>query len=205
MSLLTICQGLAENVGLERPTAVITSPDREWAEAVAMSNLVGEELARRVDFDILRGSAVVTGDGTDRSYDLPAPASRLIPGVAVVYEGVPVRPLTAAEWSSLTPVAGRPRYFLFGKKALAREVSFWPYLASGAEATVHYQSKAWCDNGTDAWVADTDTSLIDETLMLKGLIVRWRRQKGMAYQDYEAEYEMALQQYAQFDDRSRLS
>ena len=53
-------------------------------------------------------------------------------------------------------------------------------------------------------MADTDTALIDEELLLKCLIVRWRRQKGMDYADHEAEYEAALKSYAGFDDGGRL-
>ena len=59
-------------------------------------------------------------------------------------------------------------------------------------------------NGTAAWALDDETSLIDENLFAKGLIVRWRRQKGMEYADHEAEYEAALMDIARFNDRSRV-
>lgn len=200
MSLLTICNRLAQNVGLETTAQVITSPRREWAEAVEMSNAVGRELARRVDFGALNSSVTVSGDGTDRSYDLGSDTARLTPGVTVTVAGVVIRPLTQAEWGSLAPVAGTPRYFLLE----GTRINFWPLLGSGVDAVVRIQSKNWCSNGTDTWAADTDTSLIDENLMVKGLIVRWRRQKGMDYTDYEAEYEADLADIARTDDRARF-
>jgi hypothetical protein len=200
MTLLTIANNLAENVGLEVTTAVITSSKREWAEAVTMANAAGEELARRVDFGALFTTATLTGDGTDKQFDLGSGFSRLIPGIAVTYGTSTVRPLTQAESASLVPVAGSPRYFVLE----GNQLRLWPYLATGQSVVVRYQSKNWCDNGTAAWNADGDASLIDEDLMTKCLIVRWRRQKGMPFEDYEAEYEAALSDIARFDDRSRL-
>jgi hypothetical protein len=38
----------------------------------------------------------------------------------------------------------------------------------------------------------------------KGLNAYWRRQKGMPYQDQDAEFEATILQVAGFDDRSRL-
>lgn len=201
MSLLTICNRLAENVGLAETTEVISSTRRDWAEAVVLSNMVGDELARRVDFGALRVSAALTGDGTNKTFDLGDDFSRIIPGIGVTYGGGIIRPLTNAEWASLEPVAGAPRYMLLE----GRNLTLWPYLEDGAVVSARYQSKNWCSNNGREWAADTDTSLISEELMLKGLIVRWRRQKGMAYEDYEAEYEADLAALAGFDDRSRLA
>jgi hypothetical protein len=200
MTLLTIANGLALNVGLEKTDTVIASPAREWAEVVEYSNLVGEELARRVDFGALHGSQTLTGDGTSKAFDLGTYFSRIGSGIAVTHNGAIVRPLTRAEWQSLTPVEGLPRYFLLEGDT----VTVWPYLAIGDAVEVQTYTKAWASNGTDEWAADTDTSLIDEDLMLKGLIVRWRRQKGMDYEDYEAEFEAVLSDIARFDDRSRI-
>jgi hypothetical protein len=98
------------------------------------------------------------------------------------------------------PVAGAPRYFLLE----GRIMRLWPYLATATNATVRIQSRNWCSNGTDEWIADTETSLIDENLMLKGLIARWRRQKGMPFEDYEAEYEADVADIARADDRARF-
>ena len=93
-----------------------------------------------------------------------------------------------------------PRYFLLEAETL----TLWPYLENGATVTVQYQSLNWCDNGTAAFAADTDSPLVDEDLFAKALIVRWRRQKGMSFADEEAEYEAALQDFARFNDRSRF-
>lgn len=200
MSLLTIYNRLARNVGLAESTQVVSSCKRECIEAVTMSNAVGAELARRVDFGALRKSIVLAGDGFNKVFDLGDDFSRIIDGIGVTFGAGIIRPLTQGEWASLEAVAGSPRYFLLE----GRSITLWPFLGVGADASARYQSKNWCSNGSDAWAADSDTSLIDEDLMAKGLIVRWRRQKGMPYEDFEAEYEADLADIARFDDRSRL-
>ena len=200
MSLITICNRLAANVGIETTSQVMTSSDRTWLEAVAMSNAVGEEITRRADFGALFKTATLTGDGTNKVFDLGPDFSRIISGIGVTSGTATVRPLTHAEWASLDAVEGSPRYFLLE----GAKLRLWPYLATGEAVTVRYQSKNWCSNGTAACVADTDTALVNEDLMTKGLIARWRRQKGMPYADYAAEYESDLADFAAFDDRSRI-
>lgn len=200
MTLLTIVEKLADNVGFKRPTAVIGSGMRETEEAVTLGNLTGEELARRVDWGQLQLTVTLTGNGTNQTFDLGGEFSRVTRGAAVFAGDDIVRPLTRAEWGALTPSEGAPRYFLLE----GNEITLWPYLATGQTVTVSTQVDAWCSNGTAAWSSDGETTLIDEDLFLKGLIVRWRRQKGMDYSDYEAEYEAMLQNLAAFNDRSRF-
>ena len=207
MTLLTIAQGLAKDVGLAVPDQVVGSSNRSMIEVLSFANAVGEELARRVDWMQLSKSATLTGTGAQIAHAMPGSFSRLVPGVAVTGSGGEiVRPLSRAEWGTLTPVEGVPRYFLLQNDTL----TLWPYLAAGDTVTVWYQSRYWgyvnpaLIGSGDSFGSDADTPLIDEGLFLKALIVRWRRQKGMEYADQEAEYEAALSDLARFNDRSRI-
>jgi hypothetical protein len=199
MSLLTVCQSLAKNVGLAVPIQVVGAPQREWEEALEYANEAGRELARRVDWSALASEATLTGTGADVAHALPADFGRLQRGVTVRYGGAIVRPLTRQEWNTLTAVEGSPRYFLLEDDTLR----LWPYLANADTATVNYQSSGWV-NASDAYSADDQTADLDEDLLTMGLIVRWRRQKGMPYDDFEAEYEAALRDKAGFDRRARF-
>lgn len=200
MTLLTIAQGLAKNVGMRVPVSVVGNAAREWVEALQFANETGEELARRVDWGQLQSTATLTGNGTNLTHALPADFARMNQGVCVRASGAIVRPLSRAEWNALAPVEGAPRYFLLE----GNTITLWPFLADAATATVQYQSKNWTSAGASAFTADTQESLIDEDLFIKGLIVRWRRQKGMDYADFEAEYEATLADVARFNDRSRI-
>jgi hypothetical protein len=200
MTIIAALKELAADVGLDIPLIGLSSQSREVVELVSFANAVGLEIAGRAAWGGLTKQATITGDGTANPRTLPADALFLVDGVTIIRsDGESVRPLTRAEWN-IPPVMGLPRYFL--KEGLS--LRLYPHLANAATVTVPYQSRNWVSNGTDKLAADTDTTVFPEDALLKGLIARWRRQKGMPYQDYEAEYEATLTRYGAFDDRSRL-
>lgn len=200
MSLLTVCRALATNVGIPLPDVVATSAEREWVEAMRMANETGEELARRVDWGVLRQTTTFAGDGETRTFDLPSDFSR---AAAVIALGSGVRThlrsLTQGEWFKLVPAAGVTRYF----KLDGNTIRLWPYPSVGTSISVSYLSTEWLTDAT-SYAADEDEALLNEDLLAKGLIVRWRRQKGMPFADEEAEFEAALVDQAQFDDKGRF-
>lgn len=199
MSLLTVVQSLAKNVGMAVPVSVYGSSDRRWIEALEMANEAGEELIRRVDWSALSASTTLTGTGAQVAHSLPDDFDRLQRGVTVKHAATgAVRPLTRHEWNTLTAVEGDPRYFLLENDT----ITLWPYLANGDTVKVYYQSNQWVGSET-SYMSDDAEADIDENLLTMGLVARWRRQKGMPYQDFEAEYEAALQDYAGFDRRAR--
>jgi hypothetical protein len=196
MTLLSICKAVAPDVGISVPAIVMASTARQMVELRNILNDVGEELARRVDWGVLKSEATVGGTGAAVAHSLPGSFSRLIQGNSVTVNGVPVRGgLSADEFDSLSPVIGTPRFFYLSNKT----IRFWPYMSIGVDAIVRFQTESWNTGGTKEFVLDTDTPLLNETLFIKGGIARWRRQKGMDYPDYMAEYEAALADLAQFD------
>lgn len=199
LSLLEMVQAMAKNVGLQIPAQIIGSSDRTWIEALDFANRLGEELARRVDWGGLVGASTFTGTGANDAFELPSNFARFPKGIAITYGGAALRPLTRPEWNNLTVAEGTPRYFLLED----RSVLFWPHPASGDVINFSYIDHDWATNGND-FTSDADETVFPSELFIMGLIVRWRRQKGMDYADFEAEYEAALGQYAEFDDRSRI-
>lgn len=199
MTLLTVCQDLARNVGLAVPDQIVGSPRREWAEALQFANEAGRELVRRVDWSALASSTTLAGTGASVAHALPADFDRLQRGVTVLYGTSIVRPLTRPEWNTLSMAEGSPRYFLLENDT----ISLWPYLANADTVTVRYQSKGWVGTA-DGYTADDQTADLDEKLLTMCLFVRWRRQKGMPFEDFEAEYEAALRDVAGFDVRARF-
>lgn len=198
MNILQIAKALALNVGIPAPVSIVGT-SRQVQEIVQFANESAEELARRVDWGALKKSATLTGDNTNKAHALPSDFSRLAATGAVLVGALTLRPLTRAEWNGLTAIAGSPRYFLLEGGVMR----FWPYLANAATATVGYQSNDFAGTAM-GFVNDTDAPVIPPDVMLKGLVARWRRQKGMPYQDEEAEYEAALSQAASFDDGARF-
>lgn len=199
MTLLTIAQQVAKDVGIAVPDTVAARTEKELVQLVSYSNAAADEIARRVDWGQLTASTTLTGTGAAIAHSLPSGFSRLVHGVAVLSGTDVVRPVTRAEWGALTAAEGTPRYFLLEGTTMR----LWPYLASAATVTVNYQTKNWCSNGSNLWTADSETAVFPEDILTKGTIVRWRRQKRMEYVDHEAEYEAALADFAGFDNGGR--
>ena len=200
MTLLTVVQDVARNTAIGIPATASGSTEREIVNVVQFVNDTGLELARRVDWGALRATTTVTGNGTNANFTLPAYYSRPIKGGAVLVGGVGLRGgLSPDEWAALTPVEGTPRFY----RLRGSSISFYPFLANAATATVNYQSTAWASNGTDRLLLDAETSLIPEDLLVKGAIWRQRRHVGQDFSDQVAEYEAALADYADYDARDR--
>lgn len=206
MTLLSIAQAVAQDVGIDPPTEVVASTDRDVMELLICINTTGEEISRRVAWGALTTEETITGDGTSTAKTVGSvnpfgtSVMRLVDGVTVTTpSGSIVRPLTRAEWN-MADVEGTPRYFLFERAS----IRLWPYLANSATVTVRYQTSKWTSDDTLVFTKDDQTALFSEVIIVKGAIARWRRQKGMPYQDQEVEYETALAEFADFDDRGRL-
>lgn len=200
MTLLTIAQDVARNTALDVPPTASGSTAREIVNVVQFINDTGLELARRVNWGALRATTTITGTGVNANFALPAYYLKLIEGGAVLSGGVGLRGgLSPDEWAALTPVEGTPRFY----RLRGSSISFYPFLANAATATVNYQSTAWASNGTDRLQLDAETSLIPEDLLVKGAIWRQRRHVGQDFADQIAEYEAALADYATYDARDR--
>ncbi|MEO1140743.1 MAG: hypothetical protein AAFW66_00115 [Pseudomonadota bacterium] len=197
MTLLTIANNVAENVGLDKFDTVASNTSTTAQEMLTFINDTAEELVRRVDWGGLTSEQVLSGTGASVKYTLDASFSHLTEGICVTSQGSNARPLERAEWSNIAQTEGIPRYFLLEGSG----ISLFPYLANGQTATVFYQNINHVGGSKPAFDNDSDASLIPEDLIEKGAIYRWRRQKGLHYSNYFDEYQDAINDYAQFDDR----
>ena len=196
MSLLTIAQAIAPELSIAAPATVLTNTSDDAVKLVQFTVAAANEITRRVDWGALRSTATLTGTGASGLLALPAGVSRLIEGAAIkVNSGDVVRAgLSPDEWNALPTLSGTPRYaYLTGTS-----IGFYPFLASGATATVTYHSSHWCASGA-TWGSDSEAALIPELLIQQGTIWRWRRHLGQDYQDYLAEFEATLAELSKFD------
>ncbi len=201
MTILEIIQGVCKNVGVDIPTIAVTNQNREYLELMQFATETANEVARRVDWSALRATGTITGTGTNDNFALPAGFSRLTQGNAVTAGGNPVRGgISQDEWVSMTPSSGTPRYF---KVNGTSSISFYPYPVLSSTVSVSYLTKNWASNGTAAWVADSDTPLVPDDLIMMGTIWRFKRKSGQDYSDYLAEFEAILADRSESDARER--
>lgn len=205
MTLLSIAQRVADEVGLPRPTSVAASTDQLGRQMFALANATLEELAEK-DWPVLvvRGSITTVLD-TPR-YAMPADFHRIIRNTvqnAAQHIAVPGA-LSPAEWTRLRFGAGYGSLssyrFRISENPLQITLSPTPQIAE--ILSFEYITANWAtDNGgTDIplYAQDTDTSIVPENLVRMGLKWRIKHAKGLDYSEdfnrYEAARDLALAQ-----------
>ena len=216
MSLLTLVQGAAlrSNFGTT-PAQAYTSTDQSVLQMVAFAQDTGRELLERYDWNYLKKQSLITGDGATTLWNLPADWMRLCPSDkspmgALVSSARPTIPLVGPvndEWlNQMKALPAFPAYPVW--RLINTNVEIWPALSSGEVVTFWYFTKAWIIQATGTQVAtfsaDTDASLIDEDLIMKGSIWRWKRAKGLDYAEEFRAYESALERNAGQQDNERV-
>ncbi|MGU3496099.1 hypothetical protein ACLBXM_18815 [Xanthobacteraceae bacterium A53D] len=195
MTYLEIMQAVAIHAGVEQITA-ISAADPDHVLFGRVINAAGDEVARRVDWGVMRKRAVLSGIGTQAAFPLPDDFARLTVGMSVACGTSPVRgSLTADEWASLPQTMGDPRYFYLA----GAQIAFYPYLRAGAEASVSYQSINWAADDAPKLTLAGDTAVVPAPLLVSGAVWRWRRHTGKDFSDHLAEFEAQLADLARSD------
>lgn len=191
MTLLSAINEACDVISLDRFDSVYGSVNPNAQTMVALAQEAGDEIARRGDWQRMLMQATAVASPLNLPYDF----ERLTPGGAVrTSSGVFVRPVTnSGQWAVIVGIpSAQPYFFVRGNQVL-----FSPSSA-GAGAVVDYMSKNWVLHDTGGpggtLAADDDETLFPERLLVKGIIWRWKRQKGLPFDDVLAEFEADLVQ-----------
>lgn len=188
MTLKTAVNAACDVVSLDEFETVYGEDNPNAQTMLQFAQEAGEEIARRVDWE----KTLKTATAPSSPFALPEEFQRLISGGAIsTAAGEFVRPvLNGSEWTVIQQVPStQPYFFIRGGNIL-----FAPADA-GAGANIEYVSKNWILAGSDeksTFTADDNTLLFPERLLTMGMIWRWKRQKGLSYEDQLAEFEAAL-------------
>lgn len=195
MTLLTIVQDAADEVGWDQPATVIGNSDAD--QFLRLLNREGEALSKW-HWEILVKEDTFTLATSDQDYALASDFRYIIPSTqwnrdnkrAIIW-------LNSQEWQFFkgwTTVNGlnlrariRNNEFEFEQTILAAD--------NGKTIAYEYVSKNWTlSAGASAqqkFAVDSDTSVLDEELLTLGLVWRFKKAKGMDwtvdYQDYKQE------------------
>jgi hypothetical protein len=190
MTLLSAINEVCDVVSLDRFSSVYGSTDDNAQTMVAIAQEAGDEIARRADWQKTLKSLTVTASPEN----FPSNFQRLTPGGAVrTSAGAWVRPVTnSGQWAVIVLVPStQPYFFMKGGQFLFSPTS------AAVSAVIDYVSKNWILNGVTekaAFSADDDATMFPERLLIKGVLWRWKRQKGLPYEDNLAEFEADLTQ-----------
>ena len=203
MTLLTICQNVADFTGFERPTTVIDNTDPIARQLLALAKREGTQLMRATAWPILLKEHTFSTSSGTAAYALPADFDRLVNETVYnrsdndIFSG----PLTPAEYQLQnygTASSGTTEKFRLKAASNALKFEIDPTPSStqtiGFEYVSSYYSQSSGGTGQAAWAADTDTGILDESLFELGLTFRFKQAHGLSYdQDYR-EYQLELRQ-----------
>lgn len=213
MTLLTIIQGVTDELNLPRPSSVINNTNTTVRQLLSLANGSGKRMMKRYDFEELikefthttvatesQGTiATVVGDDYDRMESNSLwnrSKTRKVLG-----------PYTPQEWQRDKGHVTSTIYDAF--RLRGGNVLFTPTPTAGETIAGEYVSNEWVENAAqdntfELFQADTDTSLISEDLLLLDVKWRWLRAHGFSYAEEKVEFERTLSDETGSDKGSRI-
>jgi len=200
VNLLALIRAACAELSLPPPSGVAGNADPLVTQMLAIANSEGRDLARRYGWQALTREATFTtvaaeSQGTLAAIVGAAQALRYIVN-ATIWDrtsGEPIRgPRDGATWQGYKAVTFASPYSEY--RIRGNELVFMPAPAAGHTCAFEYVSRYWCSNAAgsvfaDALAADTDLCLVDDELVLMGILWRWRKAKGFDYAEEHLAYE----------------
>ena len=201
MTLLTICQDAANEIGVPSPSAVIGSTDTTAIQLLAAANREGKNLVTGYDWEVLVKEENHTAIANESQGKLSAIATDFERfSNNTMWNRTSDRkfygPLNNTEWQTLkgSVQSGITNYFRIRGGYLLMN----PVPTVGDAIYFEYISEWWVDTTGDGdadatrYAADTNTTILDENLITLGVIWRFLKQKGLPYDNQLQEYQIKL-------------
>jgi hypothetical protein len=207
MALLQVIQDAASQLGLRQPQAVFGSTDLTAQILLRFAQQEGRELAKWTDWQALTvqktfttlGQVVQTNALPSDDYDRMAYNAEVWNRTNNQrYTG----PTAQRLWQQLqNGITGGVTGWW---RILGGQLNIYPAPTAGQTLAFEYLSKNWVlsadDDAQDRWMADTDTSLLDEDLMTLGIVWRYRHSRGFPqYAEDMKTYELMKEKVAARD------
>lgn len=207
MSLLTMIQNAAVQVGVQQPATVFNNTDVGAIELLAFAQQEGKELVKRGDWRMLRKELTFVTLAQEEQTDFyPDDCDHIVQNTMwnrskrrPIYG--PVRP---QDWQAIKSFTTSPVMDTVYVRANNFLIS--PIPPAGQTIAGEYVSKNFCqDNsgtGQSEWMTDTDEGILDEAVMTLGIILRYKLAKGLDANAALAQYETQVQQALTQDNPS---
>lgn len=210
MSLLTIIQEVTGLLSLPQPSVVVSSTDKQVIQLYNLANEQGRDQASAYPWQALTEEANFTTVAADtQPAAIPSDLDRFVPNSFFNRSTRrPVTgPLTPKEWQW---IKAQPVYSTVYLAFRERQGTFLmaPQPPAGQSIYYEYISANWAKSASgtpqSSFLADTDTSYLDEHLF--GLGLRWRflKAKGLEYEEDKDTYEKQLEQVIARDGGSSI-
>ena len=222
MTLLSICQNVADFTGFERPVTVIDNTDPIARQLLALAQREGKQLMRVSDWAVLKKEHTFSTSNGTAAYALPSDFDRLV--LETSYNrsdnDIMTGPISSSEYQLVnhgTASQGTTEKFRLKAASGALKFEIDPTPSSTQTIGFEYVSTQFCQSsggsGQAAWAADTDTGILDESTMEMGITWRFRAAHGLDYAEDYRQYQLEVRQAVarngsapvlQMDDARRL-
>lgn len=184
MTLLSICQDVADEIGIARPTTIAGSTNADETKLFRLANKVGYDLSTAFTWqDLCKEHTFSAISGEEQTGILPDDFSRFVPNTFWDRSGIKLitGPINPVQWQSLK---ANTRY-LVERKFIYRgdSIFIYPVMAGNEDLAFEYSSNEWVrsagDDAQTKFESDTDTSLIDEELLTLGVLFQLLESDGL--------------------------
>jgi hypothetical protein len=204
MTLLTICQDAANIIGITAPPAVTSSTDTSVIQLEAVANQEGRAQVQKYKWEALiqEGShttlaAESQGAITTIATDFGRFSNNTLWNRTTnrKYYG----PITGSQWQQIKAVVsgGITNYF----RIRGGNLLMSPTPTAGESVNFEYVSKNWVDTAggstanADKFTGDSQTTVLEEELIVLGVVWRFLKLKGLPYDVQLMEYQNRMMEY----------
>ena len=198
MALLDIIQTVCRRQNIAIPSVVMGSTDEQVSQLLGLLEEEGNDLALRAPWQALVNEAGITTTATESQGVITAIATN---GYRSIINNtiwsrtrrLPVSgPMDPVEWQQLKAMFVNGPYYRH--RFRGNELLVNPTPPAGEDWYFEYVSNNWITDSTGAqfrqyFEADTDVTLLPETLLIAGLRWRWKKEKGFDYAEDFRTYE----------------
>ena len=193
MTLLSIVQDCADDIGLPRPSSLVGAVDISARRFLIAAKRTGEHLYRRHNWSILHREHSFETEADEPNYAVPEDFGR--PMQMVAWDRAQFWRMrgnrSPGEWqrlkSSLIASPGLRRSYRLLVGPLAGSILIDPTPSSVAELVIEYVSSFWSETAAGAGQAtlgaDDDEFRLDHELVALGIAWRAKKSNGLAYAD----------------------
>lgn len=196
---LQIVQTACARIGLLQPNAVLTSSDQQVQQLLALANQEGAALAKRYPWQSLRAESTFT----TLAAQLQGTLSSLAPGMKYIVNDtiwnrtkrIPIiGSKSPQDWQEMVSMSLTSPYSQY--RVMGDSLYMYPVPTAGESCAFEYVSKNWVSlyagSTGSVFANDSDTTLVDDDLMVEGIVWRWKAAKGLDYAEDFATYENSI-------------
>tara|TARA_R110002012_G_scaffold278635_3_gene466319 strand:+ start:1028 stop:1732 length:705 start_codon:yes stop_codon:yes gene_type:complete len=191
MSLLTIAQAIADELGVFQPSSIIGNEEATAVRLRSVTSAAGLYLRDDYDWAVLTKEHTFTSAADTAAYSFPSDFLRMVPDTAWdrTNDLQMIGPITPAQWqyykgAITTDVGLAVRWRL---RPTSGTLKFELENPDAASLAYEYISEQWCASssgtGQTDWAADTDVPIFSEDLVFREGWWRALRAFGFPYED----------------------